>query len=58
MTHIISQNNMMDAFQHCAHNFASAVADTLHTVGYEAFMTLVVVANVDVDAVLKGLNST
>ena len=49
---------MMDAFQHWANNFASAVADTLHTVGYEAVMTLVVVANVDVEAVLKGWNST
>ncbi len=58
MTHIILQNNMMDVFQHCACNFASAVADTLHTVGYETFMTLVVVPNIDVGAVPKGLDST
>ena len=58
MTHTILQNNMMDAVQHCAHNFASGFADTLHTVGHEAFTTLVVVANIDVDAVLQGLDST
>ncbi len=40
------QNNTMDAFQHCAHYFASAVADTLHTVA----MILVVVANIDLHA--------
>ena len=40
-------NNTMDAFQHCAHYSASAVADTLHTVA----MILVVSANIDLHAV-------
>lgn len=58
MTHIIVQNNMMGVFHYRAYNFASAFADTLHTVDYETFTALVVVPNIDVGAVPKGLDST
>lgn len=49
---------MMDGFQHRVHSFASAVADTLHTVVYEAPGTLGVIPSIDVGAVPKGLDST
>ncbi len=55
--HIVLKDHLVDAFQHHAHNIASAVADVLHTVGYEVPRALDVVPVIDVSVAGKGLDS-
>ncbi len=57
--HVVLQDNLADAFQHRAHNFASAVVGSLRIVDYdlEVPRAVGVVPIIDVGVALESLNS-